>query len=211
MFVFVFDLLIYVVGIVLILLSFFPIKNGVVLDIYVIGYLGILLFLWGIVHGLFFLNRKVDASFQYISSKFLPLTKFYLPLSVLILLLFTFILIYFDLYSGNNVAIFITLCFMLLGWLLLLIPEMYSKTICIRGNTLLVTNYFKSIHVQLHEIQEIKRLFYLTFVIKTSNSNYSRILFRPIFRIVGPLSLFVFPDSVKEFRRIVEKSKVSKK
>jgi|GEM_PF-7130932 hypothetical protein len=212
MFIFIFDLVICGLGVLLILLNFFPIKNGILLDMDIIGYIGILMICIGSIHGLFFLNKKIkQQGFRYISSKYLPLTKFYMPVIVSVLLLFDIILICFNLYPGDNIAIFIVLGLMFLGWLLLLVPEMCSKTICIKGNLLLVTNYFRSFNLQLNEIQEIKRSFYLTYVIKTNNSNYPRILFRPVLQVVGPLTLFVTPESIKKIRILVDKSKNMKK
>lgn len=207
MYLFVLELITCGLGVFLFLSSFFPTKNGTLMNADIVGYIGILMIFVSIIHGMIVLDRKIDDRTRCISSHYLPLTKFYAPVMILALILFDVVLIFSNLYPGNDIMIFIILGFIFLVWLLLLIPEMNSKTICIHGNTLWVTDYFKSYQIPLEQIQTIKRSFYLTFVIKTNNRNYPKIKFKPIIHVNGPLILFTTPESVKEFIKLVDRAK----
>ena len=198
------------IGVFLALYTFFPMQSRPLKSFDVIGYIGIILMILSILYGTVFLNHKISVYSRCISSKYLPVTKFFVPVIILVILLFDLGLIVFRAYPGDDIAPFTVCGFMFFIWLLVLIPEMRSQIICIKGNKLLVTNYFKNYSISVSEILEVKRHYYLIFKVKTNNKTHRSILFRPKLQIFGPLALFKKPDSVKELIKFIDKNRDKK-
>lgn len=194
------------IGVFLALFTFFPMSCPFK-KIDAIGYIGIILAILSILYGTVFLNRKNSVYSRCISSKNLPITKFFIPVIVLVMLLFDITLIIFRFYPGDDVAIFIVCGFMFFLWLIVLIPEMRSQIVCIKGKKLIVSNCFNMYNISPDEIIEVKRCFYLVFKIKTNNIAHRSILFMPKLQIFGPLALFKKPDSVKELMKFIDQNK----
>ena len=208
---FVFVIIACGIGVFIALFTFFPMQSRLLKSFDVIGYIGIILTILSIFYGTVFLNHKISAYSRCISSKYLPVTKFFVPVIVLVILLFDLALIVFRVYPGDEIAPFMVCGFMFFIWLLILIPEMRSQIVCIKGNKLFITNYFKNYNISINEILEVKRYYYLIYKIKTNNKAHQSILFRPKLQIFGPLALFKKPDSVKELIKFIDQNRDEKR
>ncbi len=184
------SLLLYIIGIALGFIFLFPFADEPQ-DSYVFGFLGIIISIVALIYGLVLVRiKKKDRVL--ITSVLTPLYKFYLPIFTLEMLVFNTSLIVFDNYPGNDISVFVAVEIMLFIWVLLLIPCFKLHQISLKGDELIVTNYYNSKKLKITDIEKVHRFFIFFFKVKLRECSF---IILP--KITESANLFAIPKSIK--------------
>lgn len=133
--------IVFAIGLFLILITNVPIRITVKIDP-IINRFGLLLFFSTLIYSLKLLSTKDQKKQKIISSKMTPFYKFHIPVIILTCLLFVLLLVFFDLYPGNEIGVFISIAFMLFIWLLLFLPYYKLQKVYVQNNKIVIDDFF---------------------------------------------------------------------
>lgn len=194
----IFHLIVFAIGIVLILISFIPLRLNFQLP-YHLGFFGLAITVSAFISGLTLIARNRVSRFKQISSRLTPIYKYYLPTTFFTCLLFNSFLIFFDVYPGSDISNFIAIEILLVVWLILSIPCIRLSMVYFSDKQIVVFNYSSELKLKVKSIQSIKRYLIFFYRIKITDEKVSsKFIILP--KLTEFYSLFITPKSIKELR-----------
>lgn len=187
----------FAIGLFLILITIVPIRITVKIDP-IIGCFGLLMFFATCIYSLKLLSAKDKKKQKLISSKLTPLYKFHIPVIILTCLLFVLLLVFFDLFPGKDIAVFIVISIMLFIWLMLFIPFYKLHQVYVQNKKVVIDDFFTQTVLETTEIIDVERYFIFLYRIKT---NTRKIVFLPPISLIS--NLFYVPKCVQELKSII--------